>query len=128
MENNKKYVFFGLILGLSLIISTGVGAYAFYKIRSTNYLTTTGSAKESVVSDSVKWTSTITRRVTTSTIKDGYTKMDTDLKAVKSFLATNGITDDSVNISPILMNEVYDQNQSAEKKIRLGSNHYCPIY
>ena len=84
MENNNKHlVVFGLILGLSLIISTSLGAFAFYKIRTADTITTTGSAKKSVVSDQVKWASSITRVVKASTIKDGYAKMDTDLKTVK---------------------------------------------
>ena len=48
-NNNKSYVLFGFILGLSLIISTLVGAYAFYKIRSADYISTTGSTKKAVV-------------------------------------------------------------------------------
>ena len=125
MENfNKNSVILGLIVGLSIIISTGIGAFAFYKIRSTDYITTAGSVKKAVVSDSVKWTSSITRPVKISTIKDGYVKMDTDLKEVKSFLASNGITETSINISPILMNEVYDQNAGTgtEKNYNLAQN------
>ena len=125
MENNtKNYVLFGSILGLSLIISTGIGAFAFYKIRSANYITTTGSAKETVTSDQVKWTSSITRPVKISTIKDGYIKMDADLKEVKTFLASNGIPDNTIDISPVLMNEVYDQNAGTgtEKNYNLVQN------
>ncbi len=121
-NNNKHYIVFGLILGLSIIISTGLGAFTFYKIRSIDYITTTGSAKKSVVSDKVKWASSITRVVKASTIKDGYVKMDTDLKTVKSFLATNGVTDASVDISPVFMNEVYEQNPGPEKSYNLVQN------
>ena len=93
MENgNKSFIVFGLILGLSLIISTALGAFAFYKIRTANYVSTTGSAKKSVVSDKVRWASSITQKVKVSTVKNGYAKMDTDLKEVKNFLAQNGIT------------------------------------
>jgi hypothetical protein len=118
-NNNKNYVVFGLILGLSLIISTGLGAFAFYKIRSADYISTTGSAKKAVVSDKVKWISNISRPVKISTIKDGYAKMSTDLKEVQSFLATNGIPLEAIDISPVFMNEVYDQNQGAEKNYNL---------
>ena len=86
-NNNKHYIVFGLILGLSLIISTGIGAFAFYKIRTADIITTTGSAKKSVVSDQVKWSSSITRTVKASTVKDGYTKMGADLKTVQDFSA-----------------------------------------
>ena len=122
MENNKKYVVFGLVLGLSLIISAGIGSFTFYKLRSMDYISTTGSAKESVVSDKVKWSSSITRPVKISTIKDGYLKMANDLKEVKNFLATSGIPAESIDISPVLMNEVYDQNQGAEKNYNLVQN------
>ena len=121
-NNNKNYIVFGLILGLSIIISTGVGAFAFYKIRSADYISTTGSAKKAVTSDKVKWTSSITRPVKVSTIKDGYTKMDADLKEVKNFLATSGIPAESIDISPVFMNEVYDQNQGTEKSYNLVQN------
>jgi len=122
MENNKKYVVFGLILGLSLIISTGLGAFTFYKLRSMDYISTTGSAKKAVVSDKVKWTSSFSRPVKISTIKDGYLKMDTDLKEVKAFLASSGIAETSIDISPVFMNEVYDQNQGLEKNYNLVQN------
>ena len=105
MENKTNLTVFGIILGLSIIISFGLASYTFYVLRNTNYISTTGSATQTVTSDSVKWTATITRVITLATVKDGYTKMATDLMAVRSFLTTNGIPDTSVNIDPILMNE-----------------------
>ena len=121
-NNNKNYIVFSSILGLSLIISAGLGSFTFYKLRSMDYISTTGSAKKAVASDKVKWTSSITRPVKISTIKDGYIKMDADLKEVKTFLTANGITPESIDISSILMNEVYDQNQGTEKNYNLVQN------
>ena len=121
-NNNKNYVTFGLILGLSLIISTGLGVFAFYKIRSVDYISTTGSAKKAVVSDKVKWTSSITRQVSVSTVKDGYAKMDIDLKEVKDFFTANGIPAESLSISPVFMNEIWDNNNQTEKKYNLVQN------
>lgn len=134
MENNTTSVYskveksynphiaFGLILGLSLIISAGLGSFTFYKLRSMDYISTTGSAKKAVVADKVKWTSNITRQVKTSTIKDGYKQMASDLAEVKSFLTTSGIDEASITISPILMNEVYEQYPTADKKYNLVQN------
>jgi len=118
-NNNKNYIAFGLILGLSLIISSALGAFAFYKIRSADYISTTGSAKKAVISDKVKWTSAITRPATSSTVKDGYVKMDGDLKEVKNFLSVNGISPEAINISPVFMNEIWEQNPGTEKKYNL---------
>jgi len=122
MENNKNYIIFGFILGLSIIISAGLGSFTFYKLRSMDYISTTGSARKSVISDKVKWTSSITRTVKTSTIKNGYVKIDTDLKAVKNFLAINNIPLESINISPVFMNEIWDNNSQAEKNYNLVQN------
>jgi len=121
-NNNKNYVLFGLILGLSIIVSAGLGSFTFFKLRSMDYISSTGSAKKAVLSDKVKWSSSITRLVKISTIKEGYTKLDTDLKEVKGFLVSSGIAESSIDISPISMNEIYDQNQSVEKNYNLIQN------
>ena len=123
MENyNKNYVVFGLILGISLILSATIGSLTFYNLRSGDYISTTGSAKKAVVSDKVKWSSSITRSTRQSTIKDGYAKLDTDLKEVKNFLATSGVPVDAIDVSPVFMNEVYEQNPGVDKKYNLVQN------
>ena len=121
-NNNKNYMVFGLILGLSLVISATIGSLTFYKLRSMDYISTTGSAKKPVVSDQVKWATSITRAIKQSTIKDGYTKLDADLKEVQAFLATNGIPAEAIDVSPVFMNEVYEQNPSTDKKYNLVQN------
>lgn len=124
MENNTKtnYTIFALILGLSLVVSAIIGSATFYKLRSMDYISSTGSAKKAVISDKVKWSSNISRSVKESTIKEGYSKMETDLKEVKAFLIKNGIKEESIEVSPIYMNEIWEQNPSSEKKYNLSQN------
>lgn len=123
MENsNKNLIGFGVILGLSIIISFSVASFTFYKLRGTDFISTTGSATKAYTSDSVKWTSTITRTVTLATVKDGYTKMASDLAAVKSFLNTNGIPSTSIDVAPIFMNQIYDNSSQANKNYSLTQN------
>lgn len=121
-NNNKNYVVFGLILGLSLILSAGIGSLTFYKLRSMDSISTTGSAKKAVMSDKVKWTSSINRPARISNIKESYAKMDADLKEVKSFLALNGIPEEDIDVSPVYMNEVYESNPGPEKNYNLMQN------
>src|ERR1035437_5799381 len=122
-QSNQKLIVFGLILGLALILSSALACYTFYSVRSMNSITTTGSAKKEVTSDKVKWVFTITRPTKVSNVKDSYSKMDTDLKEVKAFLATNGIPDAQIDIAPIFMNEVYDNNNNqTEKNYNLVQN------
>ncbi|MFA5750841.1 MAG: SIMPL domain-containing protein [Candidatus Paceibacterota bacterium] len=124
MENNTKtnYTIFALILGLSLVASAIIGSATFYKLRSMDYISSTGSAKKAVISDKVKWSSNISRSVRESTIEEGYSKMETDLKEVKAFLIKNGIKEESIEVSPVYMNEVWEQNPSSEKKYNLSQN------
>ncbi|MDQ5954661.1 MAG: uncharacterized protein QG583_589, partial [Patescibacteria group bacterium] len=122
MENNKNLLHFGLILGLALIISAGIGSYTFYNLRSQDYISTTGSAKKAVTSDKVKWITSITRATTISKIKEGYTNIDADLKEVKNFLIASGIPETEITVAPVWMNEVYEQYQSADKKYNLTQN------
>ncbi len=122
MNENKNYLIFGAILGVSLIISASIGAFAFYSIRSTDTITSTGSVKKSVVSDQVKWTSSITRQATASTLKNGYLALDSDLKSVKNFLTTNGVAEKDIIISHVILNEVWEQYPNADKKYTLIQN------
>lgn len=122
MENNKNYLIFGLVLGLSLIISASIASLTFYQLRTGNSITSTGSAKKAVVSDKVKWITSITRSTTFSSLKNGYAQMDQDLKEVKSFLLKNGINEAEIIVSTIYLNEIYEQYPGSDKKYNLVQN------
>ncbi len=124
MDNtkDKNLLNFGFIIGGALILSFVIASFTFYRLRSMDYISTTGSAKKAVVSDKVKWTSSITRVAKTSGIKEGYAKLDADLKEVKAFLATSGVPAENIIVSPVFMNEIYEQYASAEKSYNLMQN------
>jgi hypothetical protein len=124
MENNNKAFLWlntKLILGLALIISTLIGAYAFYQIRSfDNTLTVTGSTSKQVTSDHVRWVGSISRIVKISTLKQGYTDMANDLSTVQSFLKEKNIPAEQIVTSAVSMDQNYDQNyNNAEKTYTL---------
>jgi uncharacterized protein len=115
MENRSKALMWldsRMILGVAIIISIIIAAGVFYKVRSfDNTLTVTGSASVQVTSDHVKWVGVINRIARVSTLKQGYTDMASDLVNVKAFLKQKGITDDQIVVSPVFMDQNYDQNQ-----------------
>lgn len=114
---SKALTIFGIILGASMIISVLIGAGILYKIQSSNdTLSVTGSAKREVTSDKVKWTSSITRTVRISALKGGYTQLAKDLDEVKAFFKEKGIPDEAITISPVFMNENWQQYATAETK------------
>jgi len=127
MENTQKtiikersFINSRFLIAMALVISTAIGAYTFYRVRSfDNTLTVTGSATKLVTSDHVKWVGTINRVAKVSTLKAGYADMARDLTEVKAFLKEKNITDDQIVISPIFMDQNYDQPQGAERAYTL---------
>ena len=121
MEKNNKLLFFGLILGVSLIVSAGLVARTFLDVKKLdNVISVSGSAKQKVTSDSARWTGNFSRIVLKDQVKDGYAMMKTDEKIVADFFQSQGFTD--VEISPVFMNEVYKSEANAPKEYNLVQN------
>lgn len=100
-----------LVLALSLFLAVIVASYTAYGIRSMdNALSVTGSAKQSIEADQVKWTLNVSKPITASSMKEGYNEIDRQLKVVKNFLTKNGFTENDLSISTVFMEEVYEQN------------------
>lgn len=110
MENQKiSLALASLILAIGLLASSALASATFYKVRALdNTLSVTGSAKIQVKSDSVKWTTSISRMVTQENIKIGYADMARDLKEVKVFFKANGIEEKVLDISPVFVEQQYN--------------------
>ena len=125
MENAKisKYIVIAsLILGLSLIIGTAVISQTIYSVKRLNdTLSVTGSTKQQVTSDQIKWRSSFSRNAVASNLQAGYAQMKTDEKAVAKFLKDGGIDASQITISPITMMENYKPGYG-EKEYTLTQN------
>lgn len=92
-----------LVLGL-LILGIGVAGIG----GGDNTLSTTGSAKTTVMSDSAKWTFSVTRTVTESAIQSGYSQLAGDMAKVMSFLSSAGVEDAEIETTPVLTEEIWN--------------------
>jgi hypothetical protein len=102
---------FGLILSLAIIVAAIIASVTFYRVRSfDNALTVTGSAKQRVVSDGVKWIAMFTRTVAQTELQSGYAQMATDKIKVETFLTNAGLTVAEIDIAPVLMEEYFKYN------------------
>lgn len=120
MQTQTNFFNTKVVLGIALIISTLIGSYTFYTLKSfENALTVTGSASKAVTSDHVKWVGSINHIVKVSTLKQGYADMARDLASVLAFLKEKGIADDQIVTSPVFMDQNYDQPQGAERSYTL---------
>jgi len=123
MDNNdqQKLIYPSVILGVCLVIAAGIASYAFYQSRQVgDSLTVTGSTKQKIVSDSVKWRSGFTRNVPVNNLKGGYAQMKNDQTAVMKFFKDNGINETQVDISPVFVDKPfqYDRNVPQEYILR----------
>ena len=123
MEKQNKFLIFlnsRIFVGVGIVVAAFIGAYTFYQIRSLdNTLTVTGSTTKQVTSDHVKWVGALNRVVKASTLKAGYSDLARDLVYVKDFLKSKNIPDNQIVISPIFMDQNYDQPQGAERSYTL---------
>jgi len=117
-QNNRGgLVVLGLLLALGLLGAAGIGSYAFYKVKSfEDTLSVTGSARQRVTSDSVKWTSSFSRDVAGDGLKAGYAAMRADGAKVLSFLRDNGIRAEAVTIQPVQLEEPFKYNLGVPQK------------
>ncbi len=109
-----------IILGISFIIGCALVSQTFYKVKQLdNTLSVTGSTKQKVVSDAVKWVSGFSRTILESDLKNGYVQMKEDEEVVSKFLKEKGFTEQNVVISPVFMDQVYKYDASAPKEYTL---------
>ncbi len=121
MEKQHPLVTLGFILGGSFLIAVILGAVTVFQVRSlSDTVSVTGSAKMEVASDQAKWTTQISRTVRESGLKAGYAQIATDLVDANAFFKAQGITAEELTVTPISMNPVYQQNETAEKQYTLS--------
>ncbi len=121
MEKSNKILILGLILGLSLIITGAIIANTFLSVkRLDNVITVSGSAKQTVTADSARWTANFSRISLKDQLPSGYAQMKADEKTINDFFTAQGFK--QVNISPVFLNEIYNNDQNAPKQYNLVQN------
>jgi hypothetical protein len=120
MEENhylKAKLNSAVIMGLSFIIGCVLVSQTFYKVRQLdNTLSVTGSTKQKVVSDAVKWVSSFSRTVYEANLKSGYTQMKNDEEKILAFLVSQGFNEQDIVISPVFMDQVYKYDSTSGPK------------
>jgi uncharacterized protein len=112
-----------IILGLALIVSASVFGGFYYSAISTNSskdtLSVTGSTKTHVTSDQAKLVLNLTQTVLSTDLSTGYRTIAHDLGLAKELLRKANVPDTEITESPVSMNQVYDQNNTAQVRYQL---------
>lgn len=107
MNEKTPLIIGAAILGVAAIVSAVVLGAGLRSRSATNVITSTGSAKIRVEADAAKLVGDITRRIETNNMKAGYAAAETDLVAVKKFLADQGLAPEDYEIGPLLSSDVW---------------------
>jgi hypothetical protein len=104
-----------LLVGVCLIGATWIGTAAWKTVRGyDNALSVTGSTKERVTSDQVKWTMEVTRHsLGAEGLKDANKAIKADLISINTWLTGLGIDAKSITVTPVYTMENYDYNKSS---------------
>ena len=104
----KKLICLPLIMGASVVIAAGLLAWGIYASRvQDDTLAVTGSAKRTVSADVAKWQTNFSRAAAIENLKEGYTQMTRDQKAVEKFFAEHGIKPEDISVSSVSMEQIY---------------------
>ena len=102
-----QVVLLGVFIAIGSIISTYIlsGAVVEFQKLQNQTIRVTGSASQKVISDSSSWV--INFRTKTPTLKEGYSKLNSDAKKIRDFLLSNGIEEKNISFSSIGSYENY---------------------
>lgn len=113
----------GLPLALGLVLASGVVAFGVYRFKQAdNTLVVTGSAKELVKSDSVKWIGVVTRSGEMSKLNEGYVNLEADTNRVIAFLKEAKYTDKDFVVEPVSLEQTSIYNQGFPSQFVLRRN------
>ncbi len=105
MQNGKGLIWFGLFLGLAIVISAYLVTDTLRDIKLANQIIKVrGYSETQVESDLAIWNITITTRQAVRA--DAYDELANHRKRVKEYLIEKGVTDDEINMQSVY---VYQQ-------------------
>ncbi|MEI6479488.1 MAG: SIMPL domain-containing protein [bacterium] len=112
MQENNKYLWSAVILGISLVAGLSVLGFFISSNRTTNTITVTGSSKTHVTADLAKWSANFTLRADLSNLKDILEKASSNGEKIKQYIVARGIDASSITLLPIQTDPVYDQGKN----------------
>lgn len=107
------------VLALGMVLAAAILGGTFLESRRNDVVTASGSARKSVVSDTVVWRCGFSRTVLEKDIARGHEQMEADLEIVRSFLAESGIKEDEIEIGTVFMNREYRPNNVGPQQYSL---------
>jgi len=101
---SSPFIAAAAVIGIAFILGTVVVSQTIYKVKAlSNVISVTGSAERIVTSDTVKWTSSISRSAGTGDLKTASAKLSADLATVKKSFTDAGIQESEISIDAVIV-------------------------
>jgi hypothetical protein len=115
--SERPFFYPALVLGLSLILTSILGGFFALRIKSgSDTITSTGSSKVRVESDSAKLVGSVVRNASEFNLKSGYDNIANDTKIIETFLKEKGLSEEDYAIQPVSVNEIYQYYEGAQNQ------------
>lgn len=119
----KQFLFPALVLGVSLVIATGVVAHTLFQIRNQNsVISVLGAAEKIVTSDTVKWTAKLKNSVSVEELSVGMDMMKSESDIIRAYFTENGIEGKTYTISPVKFSE---SCRSSQDRVWSEGGEHC---
>jgi hypothetical protein len=107
---STQIIILGICFVVATIVSTVILSKGLLQIKkfSSEVISVTGSAERNIISDSMIWKLSFSKR--DSKMVDAFRLLETDLKTVKEYLITKGIKNEEIIISPVTTEILYKKN------------------
>jgi hypothetical protein len=108
---STQIIILGVCFVIATVVSTVILSKGLLQIKkfSNEVVSVTGSAEKKIVSDYIVWSAQFSRQETE--LKAGYSKLQEDLKKVKTYLTSKGIKDDELIVSQVNTEVLYKKNE-----------------
>jgi uncharacterized protein len=115
---SRPFVIPSLILGFALIVSSALSSITFYRVKSfDNTIVTTGSAKENVLADQVKWQVNSSRIVPDTMVSGALGSVSKDVETIRAFFISKGLTPEEMTLTPVFTDEYYGPERDAVRRV-----------
>jgi uncharacterized protein len=108
---STQIIILGICFVIATIVSTVILSRGLLQLKkfSSEVITVTGSAEQKIVSDYIVWGLRFSRQE--PDLKEGYAKLQDDLKEVKAYLTSKGIKQDELVVSQVATKVLYVKNE-----------------
>lgn len=107
---NTQIIILGVCFAVATIVSTVIFSKGLLKIKkfSSEVIRVTGSAEKNIISDSILWQASFSRRA--PQMVTAFNMLKEDFKVVKNYLIFKGIKEEEITVSPVKTEVLYKKN------------------